>query len=188
MNMNTFFSRPLVWIAIVLFALFVWPFHLGENIAASYDAAVVSAPTVATKAPSSTSPTVKPTAKSATEPTAVSTVSTASTPAVACGLTEEWISSTLDTLSGEDSPFSMLTAADTQFQKNWYQCGGAWGPGGVTLPKNVLFWTDFGDEWQMPAGIERVKTRGNWGLFRTTDKITIKVDETAGGRWASISK
>jgi len=63
--------------------------------------------------------------------------------------------------------------------------GGQWSEGGYAVPAGSVFWTDLGPGYELPEYVARVRTQGNWGVYRTVKDFTVP-SGNPGGRYTRI--
>jgi len=62
--------------------------------------------------------------------------------------------------------------------------GGQWSNAGYTVPANTVFWTDLLNH-ELPPQVERIRTQGNWGVYKTSAGYTVP-SPNGGGRFLQV--
>jgi len=75
----------------------------------------------------------------------------------------------------------LLAKLDRDFQ---LAEGGQWSNAGFTVPANTVFWTDLLNH-ELPSQVERIRTQGNWGIYKTSAGYTVP-SPNGGGRFLQV--
>ncbi len=115
------------------------------------------------------------------ESPAAADASEAPAPAPSCR-NRTWLDNAIDATN--DVP-SLISQLDRDFV---LEEGGQWSQPGFTVPAGSVFWTDLFDNAKaLPDGVEKVRTQGGWGVYKTSVDYVVPEDN-GGGRFMRLCK